>query len=198
MERGEARLPLFHSSFLEILMYFSRILCSTLLTVAACASFQAGAADASQSFRSTANVVSSCKLDKQSDVSIGQYSPLQQGDSNSSAHGKFFISCTGGTVFQISVDEGLSKRAGSTCAAPLRSMKGQSGDNLNYDLNVYWTEAGLNEPATCDGSGMINMVISGGLAGLIPFEFWLTAQVPAGQNVQVGDFEDTVTVTLTF
>jgi len=181
-------------------MNFSRMVCSAVVALVAGVSFQASAADASESFRSTASVVSSCKLEKQGDVNIGVYNPLQSTGRGPEGSGTFYVTCTRGTKVRLDIDQGLNARAGSTCSAPLRSMKGQTGNNLNYNLNIFWFDAVLLEPAKCDGSGEINELTTSDISvvGPAPYQFQLYAQAPLGQNVQVGDFEDTVTVTLTF
>ncbi|GAM99988.1 sigma-fimbriae tip adhesin [alpha proteobacterium U9-1i] len=153
------------------------------LALTAAAAFNAHAATDSDTMAITATVVASCSVDA-SDLLFGDYdpvaaSPLDIGTS-------IGVTCTNGTAYVVSLDEGLG--AGATVAS--RRMTA-GADTLTYSLyrnagrtNVWGETAGVN---TVAGTG------SGAEQDIDVF-----GRVPANQTAPAGAFSDTVTVTVTY
>lgn len=172
------------------------------LSLALACSSTAMAAETSSSFGATSSVVASCQIEKYSDVDLGTYNPLSPNEVF--GEGKFGVKCTKGTTVRLLVDQGVNALAGSTCAAPQRSMASEGNNRLAYSMLLWWDEAAISENAVCD------MGTVGELSGFLGSDgevwngssythtFMLYTTVPAGQNVSTGAYSDTVTVSVVF
>jgi len=101
--------------------------------------------------------------------------------------------CTdGGTGAKIALNDGTNAASGSTDDSPLARLKGGThGDYLNYAMfqdngysDVWAYDPAVNEvSATEDGAS---------------HTVYVYTEIPAGQNVHVDTYTDTVTATITF
>lgn len=131
----------------------------------------------------SATVVASCDVSS-NDLAFGNYDPVV-GSPNDAAT-SIDVTCTNGTAYVVSLDEGLG--AGATVAA--RKMTA-GADTLTYSLyqnagrTAVWGEtAGVNTVAAT-GSGVTQSLNVYGRA-------------PANQTAPAGVFADTITVTVTY
>jgi spore coat protein U-like protein len=95
------------------------------------------------------------------------------------------VQCTRGSPFYISLDNGQNFNAG-------RRMTDGAGNFLGYQL---FTE-GTHTTPWANPSGTVTVNTAG--AGLHPASIPVYGRIPAGQDVPVGTFTDTIVVTVTF
>jgi spore coat protein U-like protein len=113
-------------------------------------------------------------------LTFGGYDPFSVTDSDIT--GSVSVTCDADTSVQVSLSEGLG-----TFAA--RQLK--SGSSALF-YNLYTDAARLS--IWGDGSPGTSLVSFSGTAG----SYTVYGRIPAGQNVPVGTYGDTITVTLTF
>jgi spore coat protein U-like protein len=101
-----------------------------------------------------------------------------------------FVTCTNGTAWSLSFDQGLHADAGSTCTSPLR--RAASGVSmLRYEL---YRDSSNTQLLGCDGSNVFTGVGTASMQESILF-----FRIPAGQSPSVtGTHTDTVVTTVTF
>ena len=128
----------------------------------------------------TANIQARCSVSAAT-VAFGTYDPTANSDQN----GSITIQCTKSTAATISLDEG---------AAPAgRQMAGPGTDTLTYEL--YSDVAG----GTVWGSGNGGSTVAYNAATSAATTLTVFGRIPLGQNnAGVGNYSDTVTVTVTF
>jgi spore coat protein U-like protein len=129
----------------------------------------------------TANIQASCTVSALT-VAFGTYDPTADSDQN----GSITIQCTKGTVATISLDEGGG--------AAGRQMAHQSlADTLTYELYS-------NAPGGAVwGSGNGGPTVSYTATTSAPSTLTVFGRIPLGQNnAAVGNYSDTVGVTVTF
>lgn len=137
-------------------------------------------------------VPASCSMSTQGGLHLPQYNPVEQGASDTEASIPFVVRCNRqSTPVYVSLDQGLAPSAGSSCATPLRTMVSESGKALPYRL--YWGPAETVEWG-CEGSNRLPV----GFEQVIenPLNIWTV--IPAGSDADVGDYADTVTVSIEF
>ena len=143
------------------------------------------------SFTVTATVSANCTVSTVG-ITMGAYDPVVAHVSTPlDANGSVTVACTAGATTTIGMDQGSNPTATSTAALPERQMA--DGPNaLRYDLyqdsarTTVWGDVGT--PA----------VVSYNSVGFAPTTFTIFGQVPAGQDVNVGTYSDTVTATISF
>jgi spore coat protein U-like protein len=113
-------------------------------------------------------------------VSFGAYDTLSSSDSDIT--GSITVSCDEETIGQVSLSAGL----GSFTARRMQS----STHSLFYNLYLDPTRLTL----WGDGSPGTSLLSTGGTGGT----YTVYGRIPARQNVTVGEYADTITVTLTF
>lgn len=141
-----------------------------------------------------ASVPASCSVSGQGGIHLPQYDPLGKG---SGADGgttsiPFTVRCNRQpTPVYVSLDQGQSPAAGSSCASPLRTMVSESGKTLPYRL--YWGPA---ETVVwgCEGSNRLPV----GFEQTIENRLNIWTVIPSGSDADVGDYADTVTVSIEF
>lgn len=118
-------------------------------------------------------------------LSFGNYDPSSANiTSNLDSITNFSIRCTRGTSAVISLNDGLNYGSG------MRRLSNGLGDFLTYQL---YSDSGRS--AVWNTSNVINYAAS----SAVPTTFTLYGRIPAGQtNVSVGNYADTVTITVTF
>lgn len=130
----------------------------------------------------TASIAARCQVSA-AGIAFGNYDPT----ANSDQTGSISIQCTKGTAATISLDEGLfgAGRQMTRTAAPL--------DTLTYEL--YSDVAG----GTVWGSGNGGATVPYNAADSSTQILTVFGRIPSGQiTATVGDYSDTVTVTVTF
>lgn len=149
------------------------------------------AATASSTFQVTATVVKSCALTT-TPIAFGNYDPTSA--TAVAAQGSVSARCTKGSVVSVALDQGANPGAGSTATVPARQMKSSPlGDPLPYHIytanagTTEWGNAVAQEPATQTSTSVTTALV-----------FPTFGSLPAGQDVPSGNYQDTVTATLTF
>ncbi len=172
----------------------SRALARVCALVAACflaASLHSPRADAATSSPLTVGVAvqDRCSL-LTTPLNFGTYDP--QAITDLDVSGAISLSCQFSFInfiMHLRLSQGLQPEAGSTAAAPLRQMTNGT-DMLRYNL--------YTDTARADvwGDTFFTAVFPG--FGPYPMNIPLHGRIPAGQNVSVGTYLDTVTATLWF
>lgn len=171
----------------------------TPLFLALCCAAAAGTAFAGPSpqtanFQVTANVTGSCKVSA-TDIAFGAYDPA---DANATApkdaSGTVSVRCTRGTSTAVAaLNQGANALAGSSCATPQRQMTGGGTLRLRYDI---YQDAGR---ATAWGCATTNtQAIPTFASSLTPVVLTTYGRIPAGQDAAIGNYADTVQVSVTF
>lgn len=140
-----------------------------------------GGSPQSTSLPITANIQASCTVSAAT-VAFGTYDPTANSDQN----GSITIQCTKGTAATISLDDGLHSAG--------RQMKHLTlADELTYQL--YSDNVG----GTVWGSGGGGTAVAYAATTSAATILTVFGRIPAGQNnASVGDYSDTVAVTVTF
>jgi spore coat protein U-like protein len=163
------------------------VLVCLLLTLAA--SSQATAATAQTTFLVTASVTANCSI-----TATGinfTYDPLGlNATTPATATGSVTITCTKGAGPSIGLNAGTN--AGKV-AGVSRAMANGATNFLGYELN----QPGTGGPVWTDigGAGAFNPGASPSKAART---FQVNATIPAGQDVAVGSYSDSVTATVNF
>jgi spore coat protein U-like protein len=160
---------------------------SALFLVASSAT-RAGTATSNLSV--TATVSANCTIST-APVAFGAYDPVAANATNPlNGSGTITVTCTNGSSGTITLGQGTNPATGSTDTAPLRQMKDAGSAVLAYSLyqdsgrtTVWGNTAGTGVADTGTGTAQ-NVTVYG--------------TVPAGQNVPVGSYSDTVVATVTF
>lgn len=126
----------------------------------------------------TANVVANCTITTLP-VDFGDYDPLAAGNDDDGV-GTITIRCTRGAGVSIDLDLGLNAVGG------LRHMT-DGTDNLNYEL---YTDA--------PGGTVWNSLAIAASANFAARNFSVFGRIPAGQDVGVGVYNDTVQATINY
>jgi spore coat protein U-like protein len=100
------------------------------------------------------------------------------------------VTCTNGLSPEVHLDQGQYPLSGSTSEAPQRSMV--SGDSPAGTL-AYGIYQDQNNTVWGGGVTSQSFLADGGPKGLTAF-----GKIPAGQTAPVGDYSDTVAVTVTY
>lgn len=129
----------------------------------------------------TANVITSCTVTAGS-LAFGAYDPTAAG--NLDQNGSFQVACTKGTSPTIGLDNG-------TNFAVTRRMSNGT-DFLGYEI---YKETGRSNLWGNSGGGLVTI---GPLASNAPQTQTVFGRVAPGQNVGVGNYTDTVVITVTF
>jgi len=114
-------------------------------------------------------------------LTFGNYDPFAATDTDIT--GSVSVTCDSDTSAQIAFSAGFGPFAN-------RQMKGGGGSVLFY--NLYTDPSRLS--LWGDGSPGTNLVSFSGTSG----SYTVYGRIPARQNVPVGSYGDTITVTLTF
>jgi spore coat protein U-like protein len=164
-------------SFYRVAVLTGALLCSPMLVGRADAQTQT----ATGTMTVSANVVASCSV-VGGTLDFGDYDPIAAAPKDGSL--AISVRCTRGVTAQIGM--GL----GNNPLGALRRMAG-GPDFLSYELykdgarSILWGNTGTDRVAyTATSSGPTSITVFG--------------RVGAGQDVPVGGFSDTVTITVTF
>lgn len=165
----------------------TRLLLATPILLTALSAVPASASTTTASLQVSATAAAACTLTT-TPVAFGTLSATAA----TTATGTISVNCTNGDALTIALDGGANGSSGQRRLA--------NGTNyLNYDLyQPNSGNTGESSPATAwgDGTGLgsIYSVSSTGAAqNLVVY-----GSVPSGQSLYVGNYTDTVTVTLTY
>ncbi len=139
-----------------------------------------------QYFTINATVPAECTVST-TPVNFGSYDPVVANATTPlDSTGSVNVYCTKGTVATVALDSG-SHASGTT-----RRMLGSAGDLLRYELyrdagrSVIWNTTNTDSGASASKNTPIN-------AGFIAY-----GRIPAGQDVGIGSYNDTVLVTVNY
>jgi spore coat protein U-like protein len=156
--------------------------------LAASLPISAAHADATSDLVVTAEVSATCTIDASAGLDFGTYDPIvANASADKTGSGSISTTCTNGYDATIKLGQGANADTGSTDAAPLRRMAGGT-DFLSYDL---YSDAG-NTTQWDNATGLV--VAQTGTAVVTP----VYGVIPAGQNVGVATYTDTVVATVEF
>lgn len=136
----------------------------------------------SDSFTVSATVLDSCSVNA-NDLAFGNYDPVASTPLDAST--TIVVTCTNGTDYDVALDAGIG--AGATVGARRMSA---GADVLEYSLftdasrSDLWGEAG-GDLVSATGSGLAQT-------------HHVYGRVPVNQDAPAGDYEDTITVTVTY
>lgn len=150
------------------------------------------AATATGSFQVTADVVASCRVTATTNIGFGNYDPA--GTNNAApldAAGSVAVRCVKGTTADVAIEQGANPAAGSSCATPLRQMAAGT-ERLAYAI---FQDAARTTPWGCDTTNDQSFTAASVSSATTLSTY---GRIPAGQDVSVGAFVDTVNVTVTF
>ena len=140
----------------------------------------------------TANVVAACNVTV-TNLAFGNYDPLAIGNLNGAATAS--IACSLGAVPVISLG------AGANLVGAQRRMA-QAGTFLNYGLfqplSAVPNAACAYTTAWGDGGAFGTAFTTTAATSLAVRAYNICGQIPAGQNIGVGAYTDTVAVNITF
>ncbi|MDP1696532.1 MAG: spore coat U domain-containing protein [Xanthomonadaceae bacterium] len=152
----------------------------------------AGPSPQTGSFQVTANVVRSCRVTNTTDIAFGNYDPADVNNTTAlDASGDISVRCVKGTTANVAIEQGANPLAGSSCTSPLRQMAGGT-EFLGYAI---FQDAAHTTPWGCDTTNDRAFTAS---SVATPTTLTTYGRIPAGQDVSVGNFADTVNVTVTF
>lgn len=143
------------------------------------------AATATTTFKVTATVASSCKVTAR-DLVFGVYDPLAVALNGTST---ITATCTAQTPYSIGLDAGLNAGGPTT-----RSMK---GDDIATTLLSYELYSDTTRTAIWGAPGGTTTVAQSALTGGA-LNYTVYGRIPASQYVPAANYEDTVTVTVTY
>jgi spore coat protein U-like protein len=120
--------------------------------------------------------------------------PMQFGSYNSSneatAVSTILVTCTNGLEPEVHLDQGQNPLSGSTLEAPQRSMV---SDALPAGTLAYGIYQDQNNNVWGSGGTSQSFLANGTATGLTAY-----GKIPAGQTAPVGNYSDTVAVTVTY
>jgi spore coat protein U-like protein len=134
-----------------------------------------------------------CTITTLSGPGFGNYDPNgANATSPLDATGSIVINCNGATndLF-ITIDQGVTPDAGSTCGLPLRQMS-SGADRLRYDL---YQDAAHNVVWGCNSGSVEHIVLP---HGPTITSRTIYGRILPGQNVASGGYSDTVGVSVSF
>ncbi len=153
----------------------------------------AGPSPQTGSFQVTANVVASCRVTNTTNIAFGTYDPADVNSTTAlDASGDISVRCVKGTVAAVAIEQGTSPATGSSCTTPLRQMAGTGSERLGYAI---FQDTARTTPWGCDTTNDQSFTAT---TVSTPTTLTTYGRIPAGQDVSVGNFADTVNVTVTF
>ncbi len=164
-----------------------------VVALASLLSMNAFAATATSTFAVTANVIADCTIASgTAPLAFGTYWATTNGGSGGAAvNGSTTISytCPNGVTASMALSGG-GNEIGTTGTAPVRQMSDGAAHLLAYTL---YSDAGLTSPWGYAGGAIINVTADG-----TPHSSTVYGKLAGGQGVPVGNYSDTVTVTVTY
>jgi spore coat protein U-like protein len=169
------------------MMFKKTLLAVTLLGLVGIAADASAATSAP--FQVTATVIKSCSIST-TPIAFGNYDPTSA--TTATAQGSVSAKCTKGTAVTVALDQGLHQATGSTGPIPARQMA--SGSNM-LPYNIYTTSGGTTEWGNTTASEPVTQPSLSVNTALV---FTTYGSLPAGADVPIGSYADTVTASLVF
>jgi spore coat protein U-like protein len=155
-------------------------------------SSRATAATAQTQFLVTATVTANCSITA-SGINFTYDPMVANATAAATASGTVTIACTKGAGPTIGLNAGVN---GGKVTGVSRAMLNGSTNFLGYELNQPAAPVGTGAVWTDIGTtGAFN---PGASTGKAPRTFQVNATIPAGQDVAVGSYTDTITATVNF
>ncbi len=149
------------------------------LTALLAASLPSPAAPLQTTFQVTSSIPGTCSAAAATELAFDAYHGAQKDES-----GAITVVCTAGTTYEVELNDGLHY------SQPSRRMKHDAAAYyLNYEL---YRDAGRTSRWGSDDAGDLHMT-SDGAAQVIT----VYGRIPAGQTGPIGNYADTITVTVT-
>jgi spore coat protein U-like protein len=136
-----------------------------------------------------ANVAQTCVVTGNT-LDFGAYDPTSASPVTGSA--TVSVRCTKNTVAAVALNQGAFATGTSSCASPARQMA-NGAERLGYAL---YSNAGLTLAWGCDAP--TNDVDFTSTSTVTPNVMTVYGRIPAGQDVGFGNYQDTVSVDVTF
>lgn len=162
---------------------FKKFLVASALIASTTSAVQASTT--TTTFNVTATVISSCSVSA-ADLAFGNYNPL----SVVATAGTTTVTVTCSLLAPYNVGLAIGTNGSSVTARKMK-ITGGGSDLLNYDL--FRDAAHLLNWGNTVGTDTLSLVGTGLAVGSTVF-----GSIPATQNVSVGSYTDTITVTVTF
>lgn len=142
------------------------------------ASLPSPAAPLQTTFQVTSNIPGSCSAATATELAFDAYNGAQKDEAST-----ITVICTTGTTYEIGLNDGLHY------SPPNRRMKhGSAAYYLNYEL---YRDAGRTSRWGSDDAGELHMIGDGAAQAITVY-----GRIPAGQAGPVGNYTDTITVTV--
>lgn len=148
---------------------------------------QAQADTQTDQFTVGANVNVSCAITA-NDMTFGNYDPGTQVDGTATS--SIDVLCTNGIPYAVTVSSGLGTLTSSCTVLDRRMYNGTYGAYLDYGL---YADGAHTVPLGCDSSNDIDGIGSGSQQSLAVY-----GRLPNAQSFQPGNYQDTLTATITF
>lgn len=146
------------------------------------------------SFNVTATVVESCVVMSDDDIDFGDYDPVDVNRTTAAlATGAITLRCSQGTVIDVALDEGANA-AVAGCDAPARRMEETSATTAHLAYEIFLDSTRTNAWG-CNATAQQDITATSSTSDITLVTY---GRIPAGQDVPVGDYQDTVTYTVTF
>jgi spore coat protein U-like protein len=156
------------------------------------ASAQAATSPQTGNLTVSATVASSCLVVGPNALDFGAYDPADAHNTTDlDGSGTITVRCTRGSNALITLGQGANAATGSNCTTPLRQMASGATERLRYFL---YSDT-LDTVWGCDTSNDVPFVATNSSAATAINVY---GTIPAGQNVAVGSYTDTVLVSITF
>lgn len=206
----------FFSLFIVTIM--KKTILSSVLLLSSFAAPQAFAGTSSETFNAEASVDRVCKIDISNPSVVFNVDAMATTETKSSftainVYCSIYSKQADAAAFPIAIrySEGLNSAAGSTCDAPLRRMKSNDGSYVSYRLsNVVHPTLGLG----C-GSNTVEIDSATPTEGYVElanqredytnimpnykmYTRRVIATVPAGQDLNINTYTDTITISVDF
>jgi spore coat protein U-like protein len=140
----------------------------------------------------SATIIANCTITTKTQLAFGTYDPLVTNASTAlNGTGAVTVACAKNTAARVSLDQGLHG-AGGTCTAPTRKMQDAGTATLSYDLyqdGGHTTVWGCTSPTNDKAYTAANKN---------PVDLTIYGTIPQNQDVENGNYTDTVVATITF
>lgn len=143
----------------------------------------ASAATSTATFSISTTVIKACAISA-TPLSFGTYDPTAVAADDATS--TIDVKCTNGTLYNVGLN------AGGSAGASVTSRK-MSGGGKTLDYSLYQDTARATNWGNTVGSDAVS-----GTAGVAATSLTVYGRIPAGQNVPVGSFADTVTATIAY
>lgn len=148
------------------------------------------AATATSQFQVSASVAANCTITSTA-LDFAAYDPVGTNASNPlNVNGSVSVSCTKGAPITVGLDNGASYGLGPS-GATFRAMLATGSNYLSYQL---YQDSAYSKLWGASGTGLVSWTSTSKAS----HPFTVYGQIPAGQDVAIGSYKDTITATVNF